>query len=708
MAQYPTEVTLHQTKYRVDPDGYTRRTLPAVRTAVDQGDKSGEQSISTEGLWRRSMRDWRGGAGQFAYDEETSVGNRFWSSVGINPWVEGKLSALQEMEQKATVTSVAVNAHCAAYNLGDSRLWFITGGKFSYTSANEFLSMSLTTTSFTTGDCRSSTSDGSTVWLVRGNGTGIDYTNNTNLATLTQFSNHAADMIAYAGGRLFIGDTNVLYEMNSSGNVATSGLMSYTHTRSDFRWSGAVTGPNGIYVWGYVGSTAEIYRVDFDAGTGGLKYPVLAMTLRQERVLCMVWTGTVAFVGTSRGFRCVTTSDTGLVYGPLVRFNAPLGLSPNTSNSVNAAVQDGKYVVFSWGPQGVGPDNLSIEAWGVGRADMSRFNQPLVPAYAAAECMPCAYNAWKVPSAIVMVYGWPYFLSGASYFADYTYPPGTGNTAWNPTAPTGTQTISIVGPEATRKLYNNAKLVTSYFTWGITDPKTVSLLQLTCDPLPAGEIQMDTSADTQTWYTVGYYNVPGGTGPAKAVLIPESLRIQSQKHSVKIVLKRGGTATQSGPTVRNFAVHAIPRPPAVEEIVVPLLISSQVESINGRVRAYDAYTEFTRLKALEAAGEIVNYTEGDHTAQVRIEQVAIQKPTFSGKDNWWEGTVNVRLITTAANNVTLETTYTDMGILVDDTAVTVDDIAATVDGILPADLVLTSAPVAGTSLSPRPASPQES
>lgn len=703
----PTEVLLHQTKYRVDPEGYSRRTLPAVRTAIDQGDKSGEQSISTEGLWRRSMRDWRGGAGQLAYDEETSVGNRFWSSVGINPWVEGKLSQLQEMTEKATVSSVAVGAHCAAYNLGDTRLWFITGGKFSYTSASEFLSMSLTTTSFTTGDCRSSTSDGSTIWLARGNGTGIDYTNNTNLATLTQFSNHAADMIAYAGGRLFIGDTNILHEMNAAGNVATSGLMSYTHTRSDFRWSGAVTGPNGIYVWGYVGSTAEIYRVDFDPATGGLKFPALAMTLKQERVLCMVWTGTVAFIGTTRGFRCVTSSDTGLVYGPLVRFNAPLGLSSGTSNAVNAAVQDGRFVVFSWGPQGIGPTTDSIEAWGVGRADMSRFTSTLVPAYAAAECVPCANTAWKVPSAVVMVYGWPYFMSGASYSADYTYPPGTGNT-WNPTAPSGTQTISICGPEATRKLYDNAKMVTSYFTWGVTDPKTASLLQLTCDPLPAGEIQMDTSADTTTWYTVGYYNTTGGTGPAKAVLIPESLRIQSQKHSMKIVLKRGTTGTQSGPTVRNIAIHAIPRPPSVEEIIVPLVIGPQVESISGRVRSYDPYTEFARLKTLEAAGEIVNYYEGDHATQVRIEAVALSKPTFSGKDNWWQGQITVRLITTAANSPTLTAVYTDLGILVDDANTTVDDSAATVDGIVPADLVLTSTPAAGTSTSTRPAPPQES
>lgn len=704
----PTEVTLHNVKYRIDPEGYSRRTLPATRAAVDQGDKSGEQSISTEGLWRRSMRDWRGGSGQLAYDEETSVGNRYWASVGINPWVEGKLSQLQEMEQKTTISSVAVNAHCAAYNLGDSRLWFVTGGKFSYTSANEFLSMSLTTTSFTTGDCRSSTSDGSTIWMVRGDGSGVDYTNNTNLATLTQFSNHNCDMIAYAGGRLFVGTSNVLSEMNSSGNVGTSGLMQYTHTRSDFRWSGAVTGPNGIYVWGYVGSTAEIYRVDFDPATGGLKFPLLAMSLRQERVLCMVWTGTVAFVGTSRGFRCVTTSDTGLVYGPLVRFNAPLGLSAGTSNAVNAAVQDGKFVVFSWGPQGIGPTESSIEAWGVGRADMSRFTSTLVPAYAAAECIPCANNAWKVPSAIVMVYGWPYFLSGASYFADYTYPPGTGNTTWNPTPPTGTQTISVVGPEATRKLYNNAKLVTSHFTWGITDPKTVSLAQLTCEPLTAGEIQFDTTADLTTWYNVGYYNTPGGTGPSKAVLIPEGTRIQAQKHNVRLVLRRGGTATQAGPTVRNLAIHVVPRPPSVEEIIVPLLIGSQVQSTSGRYRPYDAWTEFARLKASEAIGEIVPYSEGSHLTQVRIEAVQIARPTFSGKDNWWEGTITVRLITTTANSPGAAGAFTDMGVLVDDASVTVDDIVATVDGILPADLVTTSSPYAGVATAARPIPPQAS
>jgi hypothetical protein len=104
--------------YIIDISQYDRSTLPIRRQPLDDSIEPGEQSLSQEGIWRRSQDNWFLGMGQEYLDnrftflavyqrngEDPSVRSRSWHSQGLNPWNEGQLSLLPEQTMALTSSS---------------------------------------------------------------------------------------------------------------------------------------------------------------------------------------------------------------------------------------------------------------------------------------------------------------------------------------------------------------------------------------------------------------------------------------------------------------------------------------------------------------------------------------------------------------------------------------------------------------------------
>ena len=72
--------------------GYEQR----VRDSQDISTAPGEAAINPGGLWRRGQDSWHNGAGQVYSDVADSKDYQFYKSKGINPWVKGELSLLND------------------------------------------------------------------------------------------------------------------------------------------------------------------------------------------------------------------------------------------------------------------------------------------------------------------------------------------------------------------------------------------------------------------------------------------------------------------------------------------------------------------------------------------------------------------------------------------------------------------------------------
>src|ERR1035437_7816610 len=81
-------------------DAFRHRSIPSKRSASDFENIPGENSVNTEGLWRREQIDWSHGAGQLFYDRKGSETQRYYSSKGGDPWSQPwQLSLLPDTQR---------------------------------------------------------------------------------------------------------------------------------------------------------------------------------------------------------------------------------------------------------------------------------------------------------------------------------------------------------------------------------------------------------------------------------------------------------------------------------------------------------------------------------------------------------------------------------------------------------------------------------
>jgi hypothetical protein len=564
---------------------FTRGFEPRVRDSVDQSTTPGEAAINPQGLWRRGESSWHLGAGQKYADTADAQDYRFYTSQGIDPWTKGQLTLLKGVAE--SLDSANTNLPMA---VTDTRVYVVDGQTLKY-STNPFAATPTWTTAtvgLPTGlTPRDITSDGKNVYLT--------YAGTTSAYGLWKYTSaDVASNVAYGhefgyvdfvkgyfivtgfganGGELFY---------SPSGNV---GGDDYTHPIVGWQWIGSASGPNAIYIAGFIGDRGAIYKLTISTA-GVLQTPVVALDLPSGEIpthLGSYLNGVL--IGTNKGVRYATADNNGdLTVGPFIA----------TGANVNQFTAESNFVWFTW-------SNFAAGSSGLGRMDLSTFVSPNLPAFASDLMAPVAGT---VTSVVTFNSKRLFSVSGQGVYAETTNFVETGY------------------------------LDTGTYRWGIPDRKFVAKFDTRTAPL-YGTVTPYISSDggaftAMTAHTTSLATESVATGPQEKF-------IEAQ---FKLELDRGSTTT--APTVTRWMARAYASPARSQVFRVPILMHHS-QTVKGVEYYFDVDDEMARLRDLVTNPRVVNYQENTETFSVVVEDLEFQ--VVDGYDQNWnlEGTCTVTM-----------------------------------------------------------------
>lgn len=565
-----------------------RRPTPAVRQQVDQGGEPGEQSLSNEGIWRRTGRDFILGAGQEFFDEpEESTRLRFWSSKGINPWERRRLELHNGTQQ--ILSTAATNIELLPVG---ARFYAVDGQTLKYTLDPTVASPTwVSITNNPAADIADITSDGSNVYIAyAANGifkvTGAAGT----MASLGASPN--ATKLQYANGRLIGSAGAEVFEISSAGAKTTI----WTHHNTSAVWNVICPAPNGIYLGLLAGERSEVYLTTVPDATGALSSPFIVDPDIPvgEKLYAATYYGSVIVYLTSRGVRLAQISGSGhLAHGPVIQI----------ANTQGGAIEgQAEFVWFSW-------NNYDGTSTGLGRLKLDRFTADLVPAY-ASDLMATTQG---LVQSVASFGGRRYFaVSGVGVYGETTtkVTSGTYSSGWN--------------------------------TYGVPERKSVAAAEIKHDPLPAGaSVVLAVEEEDGTSTTALTSNASSAVEKAAEVS-----GVETESVRVNLTLARA-TDTTTGPKVRRWSIRSLPMPYRSEEIFLKVFIRSKVEDDVSGPFELDTLDEWTYLKGLEAARTRVPFVLADESLTVVVDEVGVNEGDTHGWNDdatWVEADVVVKMI----------------------------------------------------------------
>lgn len=577
--------------YRMDVDGYARETVDALRSAYDSLAEPGEHSLNTVGIWRRTQTHWEMGAGQTHWDEKDSDQFRFRTSKGVDPWTERTL----RLQFDTTVSKTGAYADLKLLSVGTSWLYAVINQQLHWTTNPYAGSPTWTSSVIQNGeaaaDCTSITTDGAAVYAAL-NANGIHKTTG-GASSSSHFSAYTADLVGFANGHLLAADANALVEIDSVG--ASTPLM--THFSTGFSFATITPAPSGIFVGGNTADRGEFYFVGYNSSTAALAVPIPAGSLpRGEFIRDMKFYAGYLVLGTSKGFRLAEIfQDRGVSIAPLL---------PTTSPCLCVDV-DGEYAWY-------GCTAFDSVSSGLYRARLSRFTEPLVPAFASD------------------------LMAGASTGATLSVARFQGKTCF---------AISGTGIYAqSTGLVASGTMDSGLVRWGTMEQKVTSSAGLKHDPLN-GTVSIALLTEDGSSYLAGISNTAGSTGPTEEF---SGGNTDGETIEVRLTLAYNSGDHTLGPVVRRWTIRAEVVPLLTDHITVPIVMKTSVLNMvgEGQPVIYDPLEEFLFLKSLEAARIPVVYQEGDLSQQVIVDKVLVKPEKWiEPTHHWFEGLVILHLLT---------------------------------------------------------------
>ena len=635
----PVTLTIGATEhsYNIDVEQYRRTTVPTLREQRDTSSEPGEQSVDSQ-FWVRSQTDWSFGAGQTHYDNADSNRARFSSSVGIDPWTKGQINLLPKCETKNkdnSYTNVIMKIFKAAD--GAEYMYVADAGTLKYSTNYSAADGSVTWTAVNSPASGAASnivdiaSDGTNIYIAYADArvptkTGIG----VNTAP-TNFGSLNPDYIQVVGGKLFFMDAGNIAEINSSGAKVSSSLDStLPHSSTANIWVKVCAGPVGFYAAANSGGTGFIGFVSVGAADGLLDEPQQVAELpRGEEINDMISYGGVLALATTKGLR-VAAIDGGsgsVTYGPVI----------DDVGQVYSLAADERFVWFGG------------SAGKVYRADLSRFTETLVPAWAADVVSVGDGNSLGNVT-------WIARQDGDTYFVD------AGN--------------GVQGPLSTGSLVDSGTMTVGAVRWNSHFDKILRTIEIRSAPdsVTAAVKQWNDSsvqwADSDEFW-VGQTATVGGTvaatitnddnnsittgtlanrvktnavdGTSGDVLTPQL----SESFKIVLTLTRDGSTVTAGPQLESWKIQAFPAPTRVDEIIVPIILKTRVATSRGRgtAAAYDTKAEYDALRTAMTEKKVITYQEGSRSDTAVIDQIAMSAEKLSDDGDWWEGVCTLRLLT---------------------------------------------------------------
>ena len=533
---------------------------PIRKEQFDNAREPGEQSLLN--WWHRSQSTFIGGQGILYQDpDQVGVANlqnrhqiQYGTSVGLNPWVNGKLTMLRQTSQR--IADASGNNHYVVgwKNAGVDSFWAAFGNQLKSDDGT-------TTTNVVWGGAntiRSLTSDGTNyfaadnVQVYKGTGTGA--------GAAWSATGTVNTVVKWVKGRIMLALDNKVYELSAAG----AQTLRFTHLNAAFTFTDFAEGTNAIYASGFAGNQGAIYKLVQDT-TGAI--PTLASGGIQacqlpvgEIVLSLyVYLGSFVGIGTNRGFRVGDIDSNGdIQYGPLL-FTTGAGL---------AGVQAiGAFDRFFF----VGMQNAIDGSSGLYRVDLGQ---------------PIADQGTSASSRLAYATDLQTHVTGAI----------TGVTNF------GTSDRMVIGQVGQGSYLESASTLepTGYFTTGrirysTLEPKIFKFLTVRLPNTLAGSVAasvIDPSLAQSSVYTVSEGAVSfqdiGLSMPSTAV---EWLQL-------RLDFTRSSINTATGPEVNGWQIKALPGVVRQRLFTLPLLCFDREKDNNGQWDGYEGRT-LDRLQAFE-------------------------------------------------------------------------------------------------------------
>lgn len=542
----------------------TRAGAPIKKDQFDNQNIPGEQSLAS--WWLRGQMTFIGGAGVLYQDpsNDNQYAIRYGESVGVNPWVNGRLTLLRETSLR--IADGTANKHfLVGWNDGTDRYWSAVGNVLkSDTGA--------ATTAITWGGAntiRSLTSDGTNyfaadnvnVYKGAGNGAGAVF-----VATGTTNT-----VCRWVKGRLMLALDNKIYECD---NTPAKNLR-FTHLNAGFVFTDFAEGTNAIYASGYAGSEGAIYKFGLDT-TGAV--PVLAsggvlaaQLPRGEIVLSMTtYLGSFVGIGTNRGFRVGQIDDQGdIQYGPLLITN---------TNGVKAVAAYDRFFF-------VGATNGIDSSSGLYRVDLG---QPL--------------QSGDISPSVRFAYA-------TDLQAHVTGEVGAVTNFGN----SDRIAFSVVGQgsylESATVLEGTGYLKTGRVRYNTLEPKIYKFVTVkTPSPLwgSVGVSVLDPGGGDTSVLTIAQ----GGSSTIENVVLPAP-STAAEWVQLKMTLTRSGTDTTKGGEIDGWQLKAMPGGVRQRVMTIPLACWDFEKTRSGATLGYEGRT-LARLQAFEqifARGDAVAFQD---------------------------------------------------------------------------------------------------
>ena len=577
--------------YQIDPAKCSHKTLEVLRQSSDIGTEPGEQSLNTHGLWRRTAKDWRYGAGQVFFDEDTSVRNRCYASKGVD-----LLTTARQASLLPDTTLLLASAN--------TNLQLVKIGAYAYLSDGANLRWSINGTSFP-----SSAAAGATIKSLATDGTNIYVAVGTAAlqraalgGALAAFGAFAADVVGYGNGRLIAAKANRIVELDAAGAITA---FDQSHNNASFVWRGIVATPSAIYCWGDANGQSEVYAITVNGTTGGLNPYVWAWTVPAgETVNTMLWDVSVMAIGTSSGLRLATQASNNTLSA---------GAAIEISGGVTALANYRKYLWFSW-------SNFDATSTGLGRANLALLveAQDLVPSY----CSDLMATDQNVVNSI------------ASYEDSRLF------------------TVSgkgVYGQSA--NLVASGYIDEGWCTFSTIERKVAVSVDIRHDPLVGGSVSVSIDIDVDA--ALGGSRLQLSTSNQVNTLGPSqpftSTNVPFERAKVIITLTRSAITATVGPVLRRMTFRAIPTPVRTDEIIVAIRMKSSVQGSvpNGMPSTVtqSVQAEFDYLKSLEAVGAIVRYQIGTRSYDVYLDGIEMQPTELTSDNTWFESIIGARMLT---------------------------------------------------------------
>ena len=633
-------VELNGISYLINTAEYRRTTVPVSRQQRDNSREPGENTLDTTGAWVRSQTDWSYGAGQLYLDNEDSDRRRFYESVGVDIWTRGQITLLPTTETPGALPDVSFTTgeilvdRVVQSSTGDEYLYCANGTELSYTS-DPLAGTPTWDSAFTSGTTITGfTSDGEYIYV---SSSGVTPPERVDIGADTgSWPGTAEDvnLVKVAAGRLIGAKNNSIYELDAAGAKATSSL-DYSLPLSNSEWVAIDACPNGIYAAANTDHTGTIYYIGVTAADGTLQTPVVAGTMpRNESINSILAYGPVLCLATSQGFRTalIDVQSGGVTIGPVI----------DTGGEAYSLEADGQYVWW-----GAAYGNLF-------RADLTRFNEILVPAYASDLVSAASASSTDLVGSITRINnsGNPKMFLGVKKASANAVLQGESKD--NTRVATGTLTAGeITWSTVVPKLLRSGVIdldrsqfereTTDYRAAGIPYPESTYTYRFgPATTEPVGEIRLTATNNANTTSTLS----------DMATQVPQTFSFSDGidtaiTYDLTVTLLRATSDPTLAPILHDWQLTAVAVPRRIDEIIIPIVLRRSVLTArnSGSPAAFVAGDTFSALRTLMENGSAVTYIEGTRSDTVTVERLEMQPERLSDDGSWWEGTLVARLLT---------------------------------------------------------------